>query len=204
MPKSPYGTGLLDFYDDNTNIQGLYFIGPHLRPAVNDNFAEDEEFIETNLIYDTFEQIKNPIKNGVYTIIDKDSIADTSQLSTQGLDITSEDLSIIANLAAPVITQDALLLSDQLYNWLDFARANSAVANISRTEQFYIENLSYSQKQIFINLLYQAILKQYIDSGNKYIYYHGGWYPFTETNDVVIPSIQAIVDYYCTILRKRY
>ena len=57
---------------------------------------------------------------------------------------------------------------------------------------------------MFIDLVYQAILKQYINSGNKYIYYQGGWYVFTETNDVVVSSIQAIVDYYCTILRKRY
>ena len=48
-------TGLLDFYDDNTSIQGLYFIGPHLNPAINNNFAKDDEFIETGLIYDTFE-----------------------------------------------------------------------------------------------------------------------------------------------------
>ena len=39
-------TGLLEFYDDSTNIQGLYFVGSHLRPAINENFAQDEEFID--------------------------------------------------------------------------------------------------------------------------------------------------------------
>ena len=183
-------TGLLEFYDDNTNIHGLYFVGSHLRPAINDNFAQDEQFIDTGLIYDTFEEIENPIKNGVYTIINRDSTADTSQLSTDGLDVSAQDLASIAELAEPAATEDTLKLSNKIQDWLE--------------NNQYFEDLSYKQKQIFVDLVYQAVLKQYIESGNRYIYYQGGWYPFTQTNDVVVPSIEAIVDYYCTILRKRY
>ena len=183
-------TGLLEFYDDSTNIQGLYFVGSHLRPAINENFAQDEEFIDTGLIYDTFEQIEHPIKNGVYTIIDRSETADASQLSTQGLEVSAQDLATIAALAEPAGSQDTLKLSNKIQDWLE--------------DSSYFTNLPYKQKQVFVDLVYQAVLKQYIESGNRYIYYQGGWYPFTQTNDVVVPSIQAIVDYYCTILRKRY
>ena len=101
-----------------------------------------------------------------------------------------EVLEQIAALAAPAASQTSLKLSSKIKTWLK--------------EDSYFDNLTLKQKQIFTNLIYQTIVKQYISSGNKYIYYKGGWYPFTVSNDVVIPSIQAIVDYYCTILRKRY
>ena len=182
-------TGLLEFYDDNTNIQGIYFVGPHLRPAINNNYADDEEFIETELIYDTFEQIKNPIKNGVYTITTIDNPVEASQIQIQGLDISAEDLAAIAALADPAPTQTGIKISDKIISFLQ--------------NHSYFDNLSISQKQILTDLIYQEILKQYMNNGNKYIYYEGGWYPFRD-NIVQVPSVQAIVDYYCTILRKRF
>ncbi len=185
-------SGLLDFYDDSTNIQGLYFIGPHLRPAVNNNYAKDEEFIDTGLIYSTFEEIKNPIKNGVYTIINPDEY-NPNLLSVQGLqdfDISMQNLISVANIIATTFQQETLKVNNKIYNWLK--------------DNNKFNNLSYKEKQIFTDLVYQAILKQYIQSSNKYIYYEGGWYTFTEEHDVVVPSVQAIIDYYCTILRKRY
>ena len=182
-------TGLLEFYDENTNIQGIYFVGPNLRPAINNNFAEDDEFIETGLVYDTFNQIKNPIKNGVYTITTINKPVEVNQIQIQGLDISAEDLVAIAALADPTSTQTGLKLSDKIVSFL--------------YNHSYFNNLSTSQKQIFTDLIYQEILKQYMNNGNKYIYYEGGWYPFKD-NIVQVPSVQAIVDYYCAILRKRF
>lgn len=54
-----------------------------------------------------------------------------------------------------------------------------------------------------VNDLYQLILEQVINSTNRWIYYKGGWYPITDTNDVILP-IEAIIDYKCEILRGRY
>ena len=42
------------------------------------------------------------------------------------------------------------------------------------------------------------------ESFDRYIYYQGQWYPFSEDNEVLIPNIEAVIDYYCEILRKRY
>ena len=198
-------TGLLEFYDENTNIQGIYFVGPQLRLAQQgslfdtsyEDYADDDEFIQTGLTYDNFDQIKHPIRNGVYTITTIDSAADASQISTQklniiqGLNISAQVLAEIVALAEPASTQTRIKLSDKI---ISFLRNNS-----------YFNILSTSQKQIFTDLLYQEILKQYISSGNKYIFYKGGWYPFDENNNVVeVPFVQAIVDYYCKLLRKRY
>ena len=185
-------TGSLDFNDDDTVIYGLYFVGPHLKPVINDNYPQDDEFVETNLVYGDFEEVKSPIKNGVYTIINKESNPNINLLSTQGLDITLENLRTLAALVATNISQDSFKETNRKMNeWLN-------------SNDSYYNNLSYQEKQLFIDLVYQAILKQYINSGNRYIYYKGGWYAFTENNDVVISSVEAIIDYYCTILRKRY
>ena len=37
----------------------------------------------------------------------------------------------------------------------------------------------------------------------EYIFYHGSWYPFSKTNDIILP-VEAIVDYDCEILRGKY
>lgn len=182
-------TGLLEFYDEDSNIQGIYFVGPNLRPAINNNFAEDDEFIETELIYNTFDQIKYPIKNGVYTITTIDKPVEVSQIQIQGLNISATDLAAIAALADPASTQTGIKISDKIISFLQ--------------NHSYFDNLSIVQKQILTDLIYQEILKQYMNNGNKYIYYEGGWYPFRD-NTVQVPSVQAIVDYYCTILRKRF
>lgn len=101
-------TGLLEFYNDNTDIRELYFVGPHVTPAA-DSTPLDSEFVETNISKSTFSAIDNPLKNYVYKI-----------------------------------------------------------------------------------------------NGERYIYYQGGWNKITDDNDIEIDSVQAIVDYYCKILRKRY
>ena len=54
-----------------------------------------------------------------------------------------------------------------------------------------------------VNDLYGLILQKVVDSTNRWIYYRGGWYPITDTNDVILP-VEAIIDYNCEILRGRY
>lgn len=51
----------------------------------------------------------------------------------------------------------------------------------------------------YLSLL--ANIKQ--ESDNKYIYYHGRWYPFTANGDILIP-VDGIVDYYGGISRTVY
>lgn len=184
-------TGMLEFYDENTEVQGLYFIGPHLLNSGDRGYPEQDEYIETGLVYNTFEQVENPIRNGVYTIVDTTTEADMSNQSRDAADlgITVQELAHLTQTAAAA-TPQGLKLSSQFLEWLE----NSS----------NIQGLTYKQKNEFVDKIYQTIIKQFINSGNRYIYYQGGWYPFTETNDVAITTVSAIVDYYCEILRKRY
>jgi len=87
-------------------------------------------------------------------------------------------------------TDSNILIKDKILNWVN----NST----------YITNLSNQETNKFVDLLYQSLLKQYINSGKKYIYYEGGWHLFTDQHDVVLDSLHAIIDYYCYIIRKRY
>ena len=38
-----------------------------------------------------------------------------------------------------------------------------------------------------MNDLYGKKKKKIVDSTNRWIYYKGGWYPITDTNDVILP-----------------
>jgi len=52
----------------------------------------DAEFTETNLIFNSFDEIRNPIKNNVYTIINFDNEPDTTQVNAADLGITTQEL----------------------------------------------------------------------------------------------------------------
>jgi hypothetical protein len=54
-----------------------------------------------------------------------------------------------------------------------------------------------------VNNLYELIVTRVVDNTNRYIFYHGSWYPFSKTNDIILP-VEAIVDYDCEILRGKY
>ena len=65
-------TGTLDFYNENSNIEGLYFLGIHLDEA---NLSEQErinipdgKFYDTEILLDNFDENKNLINNGVYIL----------------------------------------------------------------------------------------------------------------------------------------
>lgn len=68
-------TCTLDFGDDESVIEGIYFTGIHLEPA-NDIEKErenlpDNKYIETGITFSDFSEITNPIKNGVYTYAER-------------------------------------------------------------------------------------------------------------------------------------
>lgn len=76
-------TCTLDFSDDESLIEGVYFAGVHLEPATaaeqeRDNIP-DNKYIDTGETIYTLDGFENPIKNGVYTLSDLaiDSIGQT-------------------------------------------------------------------------------------------------------------------------------
>ena len=151
-------------------------------------------------MYNSFKDIEHPIKNGVYTIVDTSTEADQGQVDAEALGITDNELVQLTQMAAAAHSQTGLKLSSRFMEW------------INNNDNFKDKTLK--EKNLLLDKLYQGILKQYIESGNKYIYYQGGWYRFTDEADVAlgyridsnvqVNSITAIIDYYCYILRERF
>ena len=145
-------TGFLELYDDDATIEGLYFCGIHMTET--EDIDRDElrfnEFIETGIKVDAFEDIENPIPNGVYWIashaIDPQEYDEKNDL----LYVTQSDVELIA---------------DNIYALL--------------LERIFEENK------------------------NRYIYFRGQWYLFTNTNDVLCP-VEGIINYYCEIVKGEY
>ncbi len=158
-------TGLLEFYDENTDIQGLYFIGPELieisQQEKERNGLHQYEFYDTGEII-TLDKIKNPKNNYVYHLSPiKDDILTISKSQLQNIE--EDEHSIIKSFL---------------------------IWNIKNNEGVLLEDLQS------IGLLYSFF--------NTYIFYNGSWYPFTKDHQIVLPSIEAIIDYYCIVLRERY
>lgn len=62
-------TGVLRFYDEDATLIGFYFAGMQLYNLNSDtDEAKDNEFRLTNEIVTSLDEVKNPIKNGVYTV----------------------------------------------------------------------------------------------------------------------------------------
>lgn len=65
-------TGLLDFYDNETTITGIYFSGVRLYDSdPESDEIRDREFRIVEGSFNSIDEIKKPIKNGVYHINDK-------------------------------------------------------------------------------------------------------------------------------------
>lgn len=145
-------TGFLELYDDDATIEGLYFCGIHMTETKDTDRDElrFNEFIETGIKVDAFEDIENPIPNGVYWIashaIDPQEYDEKNDL----LYVTQSDVELVA---------------DNIYALL--------------LERVFEENK------------------------NRYIYFRGKWYLFTNTNDVLCP-VEGIINYYCEIVKGEY
>lgn len=208
-------TGLLQFYDENTDIQGLYFIGPKLIEVS----AQDKEKygLHPYEFYDTKEvislaKIRNPKNNHIYHLSPFERTEeDTLIISEQQLEEIED---IITYLQKPIFRDNRLVVSSselkenntkwnlnnqygkmkginllQLYCRIIRIPDNSLTWNTDNKEVKELDSES-------IGLLYSAF--------DKYIFYQGSWYPFTDNNEVILPNTEAIIDYYCTILRERY
>ena len=128
-------TCLLSFTDPNSVIEGIYFAGIHFEEGteyeLDRKVLPDFRYKDTGIEIKSFDEVKNPIRNGVYTLIE------------EGEDTSS------------------------------------------------IEDGKYKE----------AINEEL--SSNKYIWYNGKWYPFTESHDLLCP-VEAMIDYYCEIMKGMF
>lgn len=153
-------TGLLDIYDERTDIRGCYVIGPKLKPVEEKLNGEvgDNEYVLVDETYHDFSQITKPKKNHVYKL-------------TEGSD------SLFA-------------LRSRFYNTNE---ANMVGYNVEEPEEITV--IDY--RTILIN-------KKLADSVYC-IFYGGSWYLFSLDQGIVLGyPTEAIIDYYCQILRERY
>ena len=153
-------TGLLDFYDDNTDIRGCYLIGPKLRPIEEDTSREpkDNEYVLVDETYQDFSQITKPKKNHVYKL-------------KEG-------------------TSALFVLRNKFY---DTSQANMVGYNAEEPEEIAV--IDY--RTILIN-------KKLAESVYC-IFYNNSWYLFSIEQGIVLGyQTEAIIDYYCQILRERY
>lgn len=164
-------TGLLEFYDEDTDIKGCYIIGPQLQQVSeveNGTELKDNEFFLTGITASSFQNIKNPKKNYVYELTGEDSLT---------------------------------ILRSKFY----------------RTNQLNMLGIKLNQpNDIFVNDFQTATLNQEFAKSKQCIFYNGSWYLFSlkkdnpsseevnGTNTVLGYPTEAIIDYYCQILRKRY
>ena len=153
-------TGLLEFYDEKTNIKDFYIEGIKLNQSNNGNIEikDNEFYYDDNDIYSSFEEITNPKKNHVYTIMDPESIE---------------------------------IIKSRLFS----------------TEEQNMEGviLVENQEIAAINYIIAELRSKALTNITTCIYYGGGWYLFSPQDQMVMGvPIQAIVDYYCQILRKEY
>ena len=153
-------TGLLEFYDEKTNIKDFYIEGIKLNQSNNGNIEikDNEYYYDDNDIYSSLEEITNPKKNHVYTIIDPESI----EIIKSRLFSTEEQ-----NMEGVILVENQEIAA---INYIIAELRSKALTNISTC-----------------------------------IYYGGGWYLFSPQDQMVMGvPIQAIVDYYCQILREGY
>ena len=153
-------TGLLEFYDEKTNIKDFYIEGIKLNQSYNGNIEikDNEYYYDDNDIYSSLEEITNPKKNHVYTIIDPESI----EIIKSRLFSTEEQ-----NMEGVILVENQEIAA---INYIIAELRSKALTNISTC-----------------------------------IYYGGGWYLFSPQDQMVMGvPIQAIIDYYCQILRKGY
>lgn len=162
-------TGLLQFNNPETDIRGLYMVGPTLSQISAEELRKeglnDYEFYDTNEVI-SLSAIRNPKNNYVYSV--------------SPFQKTEED--------TLVIDEDELTTEDfeELVEWLEQQERSILWSTKNdEAEELDLETLGL----FFLN-------------SNKYIYYHGSWYPFTDDHTVVIPSIEAIIDYHCKIILK--
>ena len=77
-------TGVLEFYDTDTNIGAFYFLGTHLTPARDPSAIRPGEYYQTGIILNDLTDVKKPMQGGVYTVAEQ-AINATYQSITEAL-----------------------------------------------------------------------------------------------------------------------
>ena len=189
-------TGMLEFYDDKTDISSIAYNGVVLekyQPTRQDNITgktpKDYEInytkqcIITNESVTDLYKIQKPIPNGVYTLIkdpyNKILRVPPNLISIEKIKETELDYYL-----------DAYYLND---------KARGEITNATLLTP-------YKKMLKLYGLGYSIANVDQLDS-MMFIYYNEDWYPVTLYNNVCIlgtDSAEIIVDYFCDIVKEEY
>ena len=108
-----------------------------------------------------------------------------------------------------------ILINDEKYD--DFSEIKNPIPNGVYWISSYVVNdaISFNINSGLLTVTKNDVLEKanndytllverlYSESKNRFIYYHGEWYPFTDTHDVLCP-VEGLVNYYCEIMKGVY
>ena len=167
----------------------------------------ENEFFITNESYDSINEIKNPIQNGVYRInsyfLDNDNqIPELNfnknlnfiEILNSNITFNNESEMIDINSDSNVkynVTSE--LLTDTTKETILSFNEESGLLTLS--SNYIIENTD--------NNYFSLLVQQLTENSNQYIYYHNKWYPFTNNHDVICP-VNGIVDYEYEVMKGSY
>ena len=201
-------TGLLEFYDDDTNIRDIKFIGTLLRKNQDTNpktlLGSEDEWYDTQETYYNTKEIPNPMHNGVYTIVRPQDEENRVGYGRVGVMIVREFDSTVDQddiiriktflqqlysiVGDPLTQKETTDLIDVLNNpsniWqhiVTFVDTWCTRKMSAASGQQALKYVSGSQENMLAKhyIYLQRVAKE--DSStlvNRYIYYDGSWYPF--------------------------
>ena len=178
-------TGLLELYDDETDIKGFYVLGPYLTEI---QYEENKQLREGQYMVYPYDlhPAKKDIENNDIIIKDDDG----NDIVVRGFE-TFEDIPNPKDKCVYTISN-----SETLY---------IVLSKLSLVESDTIYRLTESENRVTDADVDTALLLQNISKSINCIYYHGGWYLFSKEEGIVYGyPTEAIIDYYCQILREGF
>lgn len=142
-------TCTLELYDEESVIEGLYFAGIHLEEAEDFEKDRDEipsnKFIDTGIIADSFEDIENPIKNGIYIVADHGLTVQALDEINNLIHVTEDDVELIADSIYALLLERIINESNRyIYyqgEWRIFTPDNDILGSVEGLVDYYCEVL---------------------------------------------------------------
>jgi len=210
----------LDFSDDKSEIQGIYFMGIHLEEATDAEKQRDDipnnKYVNTGITLYSLNGKENLIKNGVY------SLADTA---LKAIDMEEPDGVIVDEKDENIENTGRRLLNNLVrINSISYDKENSELTvNHNQVEPVLtsgedaapVESVTYTSQESLAATYYRLlaqhdydkefaiIIEEIINSATKYIWYNNQWHIFTEDHDLICP-VEGLIDYYCEIMKGNY
>ena len=187
--------------------------------SVNQNNIEHPSSSYTLL----FDRVLQSIDDDGGLIVDEEWIEQvggdvwTGELYIDGTRNEEIDTEIDLNNEEDIIDTGIQIYRDGIYSfkskeqWPSRSVASIDKENISKSSSIYTINLNKAYDEYYnlvlnkeIDRQFALILQRLIDEANsRFIWYNDKWWLFTNNDDLLCP-VEALIDYYCEIMKGRY